>query len=94
MCGLTVAPWVWAAALASWATGLATVHWLRDDLDAAASGHFTAGSGFVTLLTAAALVSRRIGDRTWARRVHPWLGVAAVLLGGVQVFLGLQIMPH
>jgi len=25
--------------------------------------------------------------------VHPWIGATALLLSGVQVFLGLQLMP-
>ena len=28
-----------------------------------------------------------------ARAVHPWIGATALLLSGVQVFLGLQLMP-
>jgi hypothetical protein len=27
-----------------------------------------------------------------ARAVHPWIGATALLLSGVQVFLGLQLM--
>ncbi len=89
-----VAPWAYGAVLVAWASGLATVYWLRDDLDLAASGHFTTGSAMAALLTAAAILSRRIAREAWARRVHPWLGATAVLLGGLQVFLGLQLMPH
>ncbi len=89
-----VAPWAYGAILVAWASGLATVYWLRDDLDLAASGHFTIGSAMAALLTAAAILSRRVAIDPWARRVHPWLGATAVLLGGLQVFLGLQLMPH
>lgn len=88
------APRVLGAAVTTWATGLATVRWLRDDLEAAASRHFQVGTGIVFLFAGAALLSRRIEESSAARRTHPWLGAAAVLLGGVQVFLGLEIMPH
>jgi uncharacterized protein DUF4079 len=87
-------PWVYGLVLGSWAAGLASVWWLRDDLEVAESGHFTAGSAIVTLFTAGALVSRRIGVDPRARAIHPWIGAAALVLCGVQVFLGLQIMPH
>ena len=89
-----LAPWAYGAMLVAWASGLATVRWLRDDLEPATSGHFTAGSAMVALLTAAAILSRRVAIDARARRLHPWLGAAAVLHGGVQFFLGLQIMPH
>jgi hypothetical protein len=42
---------------------------------------------------ARALVSRRIDHDPRARAVHPWIGATALLLSGVQVFLGLQLMP-
>jgi len=73
---------------------LASVWALRDDLTPAASGHFTVGTAIVVLFSAAALVSRRIAVDERARVIHPWIGAAALLLCGVQVFLGLQIMPH
>lgn len=87
-------PWVYALMLLTWAGGLVTVWALRDDLDTAASGHFSVGSMIIALLTAGGLLSRRIPTDPRARLVHPWVGAAALLLSGVQVFLGLQIMPH
>lgn len=89
-----LAPWVLALAVASWTGGAATTWLLRDDLESAASWHFRTGTGIVWLFAGAAILSRRIDRDPWARIVHPWLGAVAVLLGGVQVFLGLQIMPH
>src|SRR5207245_4569099 len=86
-------PWVYGLVVASWAGGLASVWALRDDLTPAASGHFAVGTAIVVLFTAAALVSRWIAVDERARAIHPWLGAAALLLCGVQVFLGLQIMP-
>ena len=87
-------PWVYGLVLVSWAGGLGSVWSLRDDLTLAASGHFAVGTAIVVLFSAAALVSRRIAVDGRARAIHPWIGAAALVLCGVQVFLGLQIMPH
>jgi len=87
-------PWVYVGIVASFAGGLASAYWLRDDLEGAASGHFQVGSVSTALFTAAAILSRLFDRQPWTRRVHPWVGAAGVLLAGVQVFLGLQIMPH
>jgi uncharacterized membrane protein YeaQ/YmgE (transglycosylase-associated protein family) len=57
------------------------------------SVHFTVGSIVVGLLTVSFVLSRRMPGTTWARLVHPWVGAVALLLLGLQVFLGLQIMP-
>jgi hypothetical protein len=88
-----LAPWVYGIMVANWASGLATVWWLRPELEVASSGHFPVGSAIVALFTAAALVSRRIPVAPRARTIHPLLGAAALLLCGVQVFLGLQLLP-
>jgi hypothetical protein len=88
-----LAPWVWSLVVANWVMGLATVWWLRPELEVATSGHFGVGAGIVALFTAAALVSRRIQNDPRARTVHPLLGAAALLLCGLQVFLGLQLLP-
>jgi len=88
-----IAPWVYRLVLLSWVGGLATVRWRRSDLEVAASGHFTAGTVIALLLTAAAWLSRHVPTDPRARTIHPLLGAAALLLCGVQVFLGLQLLP-
>jgi hypothetical protein len=88
-----IAPLAYALVVANWAGGLGAVRWLEPELDPAASGHFTLGTLIVLLLTAGAVLSRRVPVDPRARAVHPWLGAAALLLCGVQVFLGLQILP-
>ena len=50
-------------------------------------------SWFKLAVTAGAVLSRWVPTDRRARVVHPWIGAAALLLCGVQVFLGLQIMP-
>jgi len=86
-------PWLLGLVVANWLLGLGSV-WLDPrDIEVAASGHFRVGCALVMLYGLAALVSRRIDRDPRARAVHPWIGAAALLLSGVQVFLGLQLMP-
>ena len=91
---VALTPWLLGWVVVVWLGGVTTVWFDRADLEVAASGHFRVGTGIVVALGSAAMVSRWIGDGDWARRLHPWLGAVAVLLAGVQVFLGLQIMPR
>jgi uncharacterized protein DUF4079 len=86
-------PWVYACFVANWLAGVLTLHSARPDIETAASGHFTVGSAIVVVLTAGALLSRRIRVDPRARAVHPLLGALALLLCGFQVFLGLQLLP-
>jgi hypothetical protein len=86
-------PWLYACVLGNWCAGLATVWVARPEMGLAESGHFTVGSAITVLFTAAALLSRRVPVDARARAVHPILGAAALLLSGVQVFLGLQLLP-
>jgi hypothetical protein len=88
-----VGPWLYALYVLNWLGGLATVRWARPDIDAAASGHFTVAGLIVVLLTAGVLLSLRIRVDRWARAIHPVLGATALVLSGVQVFLGLQLLP-
>ena len=86
-------PWVLGLVATNWVAGLATV-WLDPrEPELAASMHFRVGTGLVILYGTAALISRWIDDDPRARAVHPWIGAIALLLSGVQVFLGLQLMP-
>lgn len=85
-------PWVYALVLVAWAGGLASVVLLRPDVEPAASGHFTVGTAVVALFSAAAGLSRYVPTHDTARRLHPLVAAAALVLCGVQVFLGLQIV--
>jgi len=87
-------PWLYGTMLVAWTSGLVSLEYLRDDLDEAASGHYTVGCAIVALLTLAALLSRKVPSDARARILHPLVGAVVVLLTAVQVFLGLQIMPH
>ena len=86
-------PWVLGLVAINWVAGLVTVWFDPRNLDLATSMHFRVGTGLVVLYGTAALISRWIDDDPRARAVHPWIGAVALLLSGVQVFLGLQLMP-
>jgi len=88
-----IGPWLWAWFVLNWVGGIVTLRSARPDIEAAASGHFTIGSAIVVVLTAGALLSRRIRVDQRARTIHPLLGALALLLSGFQVFLGLQLLP-
>jgi hypothetical protein len=88
-----IGPCLYTLVLLNWAAGLAAVRWLRPEIEAAASGHFAAGSTVAALFTAVALVGLRVPRSPRARALHPVLGAAALLLLTVQVFLGLQLLP-
>jgi hypothetical protein len=88
-----IGPWLWALVVANWLGGIATVWWLRPDIDLADSGHWTLGTAVTALFTLTALVSRFVRSDERARLVHPVLGAVSVILSGVQVFLGLQLLP-
>jgi uncharacterized protein DUF4079 len=81
----------WWLVLGNWVLGLLTVWKYRPELDVATSTHFKAGTAVLVLLTLAGVASRWIDADPRVRRLHPVIGAAALLLAGVQVFLGLQM---
>jgi len=89
-----LAPIAYWTVLASWAGGLGSTIWWRDDLGVTSTLHFRTGTAMAVLLTASALSARamRRGNAT-AREIHPWLGATAVLLAAAHVVAGLRIMP-
>jgi cytochrome b561 len=86
-------PWVLGLVIANFAGGLASAWLWRDPEDLAASGHYTVGIVVVGLFVLAATVGRRIDRAPRLRVLHPWIGAAALLASGIQIFLGLQIVP-
>jgi hypothetical protein len=87
-----IAPWMFAAVAGTWLAGVAITWATRPPAELATSAHFRAGCGLVAVLAAGALSARWMNVR-WVRDVHPWFGVAALLLGAVQVVFGLQLLP-
>ena len=88
-----IGPWLWAAFALNWVGGLATVRFGRQNIEEAATGHLALGSIILALLTAGALLSRRVPTDTRARLWHPILGGTALMLCALQVILGLQLLP-
>ena len=87
-----LAPIAYALVLASWLAGLLSTWVLRRDLELGASTHLRVGLALVLALSGGALSSRWM-RRPDIRAIHPWFGVAAILLAAAQVFFGLQITP-
>ncbi len=85
-------PWLLGLVIVTWIGGVVSVWFDPRDVELAASGHFQVGTLVVVLFTVAALLSRRIDDDPRVRAIHPWVGAAALLASGVQVFLGLQLI--
>lgn len=86
-----VARRAWCLVLANWLLGLGTVWAFRPELDVAASTHCMAGTVLAVLVMLARVLSVRVPTDAWARTLHPLVGAAALLVAGVQVFLGLQL---
>jgi hypothetical protein len=87
-----LAPVVYCLVLASWAAGLLSTWLLRRDLELGTSTHLRIGIALAVALTGGAVTSRWM-HRAEIRAIHPWLGIAAMLLAAAQVFFGLQITP-
>ena len=88
-----VMPWVLAFVVANFVGGLVSAWLWRDPEDLAASGHYTVGIVVLALFVATAVLGWRIDRSPRVRAIHPWVGAAALLASGVQIFLGLQIVP-
>lgn len=81
----------WLLVALNWGLGLATVRFFRPELTVAESTHFQAGTALLVVLTITGVVSFWIQRDPRVRRLHPAIGAVALLLAGVQVFLGLQM---
>lgn len=88
-----LAPYAYYLMLANLGAGAFSTWKLRPDLELAGSAHFRLGLTVATLLTATALLSRRIATSDVARRLHPLLGLIALLLSGLQIFFGMPLLP-
>lgn len=88
-----VAPYAFWAMLFNAGFGVLSVWLWRPDLERAQGAHFSVGAAVVAVLAAAAWLSRRLPGDELARRLHPLLGMLALLLASLQVFLGLPLLP-
>ena len=88
-----IGPVLYVLVVLNWIGGLIAVRGLEPSLAEASRAHLTVGTLILALFTLAALLSPYVPTDARARAVHPVLGAAAVLLGGFQIFLGLQLLP-
>ena len=86
-------PWMYGLVISAAVTGMASVAWLRDDLGEEANAHMVVGWTVAALLTVAAVTSKRLSVDARAKRLHPWLGLIAMLLGVVGALLGIRLLP-
>ena len=87
-----LAPWMYAVVVLNFLDGLLMQWMTRPPAELAASGHFQIGVGMVLLLSAGAASSRWM-HHAFVRQLHPWFGVATLLLAAAQVIFGLQLLP-
>jgi hypothetical protein len=65
---------------------------LRPELELGDSQHFRLGIALLAAFSASAVSSRWMRLPA-VRSIHPWFGVAGLLLAAAQIFFGLQITP-
>jgi hypothetical protein len=87
-----MAPWVAGSVLVVGVLGVLTTWLLRPKLHVGASGHFKVALALLGLVSCSTISSRWI-EHTRVRAVHPWFGVAALLVAIAVFFFGLQITP-
>ena len=88
-----IAPYAYGLMLLNFIFGCWSTVELRRDLELADGMHFRLGLTIALLFTAVAVLSRRISGSTYARFVHPALGLVALLLSALQVFFGMTMLP-
>ena len=86
-------PWVLGLVWLSAMSGIAITALWRDDLTVADGTHVWIGMLIPAILSIGALLSRRVPDNEYARKIHPAIGLLALLLAAVQVFFGLPLLP-
>ena len=87
-----LAPWAYAAIVANFVLGVISTWLWRRDLELASGVHFWIGAGICIVLGVATVLSWRMPGDATARRVHPALGMLALLLSALQVFFGLALV--
>ena len=73
--------------------GMASVAFIRDDLDLAASWHFRVGWLCAALALGSWLSSRGIHRDPRLERLHPWLGLALMASAATLAALGVGLLP-
>jgi len=87
------APFALAMVWLSAVSGIAATWLWRDDLELAGGWHFWIGLGVVALITTGAVLSRRVPQNESARKIHPAIGLLALLFAALQIFFGMPLLP-
>lgn len=92
----THAKWAWYALygmILAALTGIGSTLLLRPDLQLGETWHLALGLVCVALMGLAALLTRYFTKNAQLRKVHPWIGIAAVVLGIAQAIVGIELLP-
>ncbi|MCB9779955.1 MAG: DUF4079 family protein [Alphaproteobacteria bacterium] len=73
--------------------GIASVLWLRDDMDLAATWHFRTGIATAALAVVAWVLSWQLHRHPSRKALHPWVGIALMGAALATFFLGLEHLP-
>jgi hypothetical protein len=87
------APWSFAAIVVTALFGAASTWLWRPDLELGDGWHFRLAVAIVAILGVAWLLSRWLPESGTARQLHPLLGLLALLLAALQVFVGMGLLP-
>lgn len=87
------APVAWALVTIGAVAGTALTAWARPDMDVAASWHFRAGWGLAAGMTAAAVLSKLLPRKPWARTLHPIVGLACLVGAPLIAAFGFKLLP-
>ncbi len=88
-----LAPYAYALMVANGFAGVLSTWSLRPDLGVGRSTHFRFALVILLLATLTALVSRWVASNEAARLLHPLLGLAVLVLAGLQIFFGMTMLP-
>jgi len=88
-----VAPWIYLLWAITLAVGWASTTWIRSDIHAGSTKHFVAAWASLVVFGIAALLSLRVPQAPWARRIHPWFGIAGVVIALTLAALGMTLLP-
>ncbi|MCB9685358.1 MAG: DUF4079 family protein [Alphaproteobacteria bacterium] len=86
-------PWVLALMWIAAVGGTVTTALWRPDLELGETWHLVLGWGSVLVMSTAALSTRAFSRRPSVRRIHPWIGVTALVLTLAQALTGIELLP-
>jgi len=87
------APWALAAVLLTLVSGIVATWLWRPDLKIAGGAHFWIGLLVTALVVTGAILSRWLPESARVKRIHPAVGLLALLFAALQVFYGMPLLP-